>query len=63
MMERGPFTTSFSLFSFLLGHSFVSKAPVGTTSLPPTAAPTGVEAVLPNTATPPENPYVESSAM
>ena len=42
------------------------QAPVGTTSLPPTAAPTGVEAVLPNTegvaTTPPENPYAESSA-
>ena len=38
---------------------------MGTTSLPPTAAPTGVEAVLPNTegvaTTPPENPYAESS--
>lgn len=42
-------------------------APVGTTSLPPTAAPTGVEAVLPNTegvaTTPPENPYAPTATV
>eukprot|EP00435_Cladocopium_sp_Y103_P056813 s33_g19.t1 len=39
-------------------------APVGTTSLPPTAAPTGVEAVLPNTeGATTENPYAPTATV